>query len=167
MEALRRLRERGRPLVVAASGKQLDPRNPGHFESVQQAISRAGVAEDFRLLGLLPYEDLAPLAFGSLALLNPSHLEGWSTTVEEGRALGIPMVLSDLAVHQEQAGDAAIYFDRFSADALADALASLQPLPDAERERRGQAALMDAERRTERFAAEFVQLARRACGRQA
>ena len=167
VEALRRLRERGRPLVVAASGKQLDPRNPGHFESVEHAISQAGVAQDFRLLGLLPYEDLAPLAFGSLALLNPSHLEGWSTTVEEGRALGIPMVLSDLAVHQEQAGDAAIYFDRFSADALADALASLQPLPDAERERRGQAALMDAERRTERFAAEFVQLARRACGRQA
>ena len=39
----------------------------------------------------------------SVALLNPSHFEGWSTTVEEARALGVPMLLSDLDVHLEQA----------------------------------------------------------------
>ena len=33
------------------------------------------------------------------ALINPSLFEGWSTTVEEAKALGVPMVLSDLAVH--------------------------------------------------------------------
>jgi len=162
VEALGLLRKRGQPVVVAASGKQLDPRNPGHFEEVRDAIAAAGLQDDFRLLGLLPYEHLAPLTYGSLALLNPSHLEGWSTTVEEARALGVPMVLSNLAVHEEQAGASAVYFDRFDAGSLADALASLRPLHEAERERRGRAALADAEGRTARFASEFVDLVQRA-----
>ena len=160
VEALRLLRERGQRMTIAASGKQMDPRNPDHFGHVQAAIAAAGVQDDFRLLGLLPYEHLAPLAYGSLALLNPSTLEGWSTTVEEARALGIAMVLSDLPVHMEQAGDQAVYFDRTSAPALADALAALQPIEPAERARRGERALADARARTARFASDFVALAR-------
>jgi len=162
VEALALLRARGIDMVVAASGKQLDPRDPAHFARVQQAIQSGGVEQHFRLLGLLPYEHLAPLMYASLALLNPSHFEGWSTTVEEARSLGIPMLLSDLAVHREQAGDNAAYFERHSAASLAEALAALRRVPDDERARRGEAALADAQRRTARFAQDFVAVARQA-----
>ncbi len=126
VDALALLKQRGHNMVVAASGKQLDPRLPGHFENVKAAIARSGVGENFRLLGLLPYEDLVPLMCASVALLNPSHFEGWSTTVEEARALGVPMLLSDLDVHREQAEGIACFFDRFSAESLANALQSAQ-----------------------------------------
>ncbi len=49
--------------------------------------------------------------------------------MEEARANGIPMLLSDLPVHREQAGDIARFFDRFSAASLADALAATGPAP--------------------------------------
>lgn len=126
VETLALLKKRGQHVVVAASGKQMDPRLPVHFDNVKSAIAQSDVVENFRLLGLLPYEDLMPLMCASVALLNPSHFEGWSTTVEEARALGVPMLLSDLDVHLEQAKGIARFFDRHSAESLANALQSAQ-----------------------------------------
>lgn len=122
IEALALLKQQGHSIVVAASGKQLDPYKPGHFELIAARLASADVAEQFRLLGLIPYEHVAPLMTGSVAVLNPSLFEGWSTTVEEARALKIPLVLSDLPVHKEQALGWARFFDRTSAQSLADAL---------------------------------------------
>ena len=63
------------------------------------------------------------------ALINPSLSEGWSTTVEEGKSLGVPMLLSDLRVHREQAGDRAYYFDPEAAGQLASLMARHEDLP--------------------------------------
>ena len=57
----------------------------------------------------LPYAELLVLMQGARALINPSRFEGWSTSVEEARTLGVPMLLSSIAVHREQAGDVADY----------------------------------------------------------
>jgi glycosyltransferase involved in cell wall biosynthesis len=122
IEALAFLKQAGHSIVVAASGKQLDPYRPEHFARVVARMIEADVADQFRLLGLIPYEHVAPLLAGSVALLNPSLFEGWSTTVEEARALQVPMVLSDLAVHREQASGIARFFDCTSASSLAEAL---------------------------------------------
>jgi glycosyltransferase involved in cell wall biosynthesis len=122
IDALAMLKQDGHDVVVAASGKQLDPYRPDHFQRITERLAASGAATQFRLLGLIPYEHIAPLMVGSVAVLNPSLFEGWSTTVEEARALRVPLVLSDLAVHQEQASDMARFFDRTSARSLADAL---------------------------------------------
>lgn len=55
------------------------------------------------------------------ALLNPSRFEGWSTTVEEAKAAGTPMILSDIPVHREQAPNAR-FVGQDDAPALADAI---------------------------------------------
>lgn len=162
-EALALLRERGRRVVVAASGNTRDPRDPQHYARLSERIRVLGVEEDFRLLGLIPYEHLGALMRASDAMLNPSLFEGWSTTVEEARSLGVPLILSDLAVHREQAGDDARYFARASAASLADALAAFQPLSPQERARRGEEAAADAVRRVRTFAEQFVAVARRCC----
>ena len=153
IEALALLRARGQVVCVAASGKQEDERHPEHFPEVQRRIEASGIGGSLRLLGLIPYAHLASLMRASTALLNPSLFEGWSTPVEEARSIGVPLVLSDLAVHREQAGSRALYFDRHSAASLADALAACKPVPDDDAEARG------AEARVEVFAAQFAQLA--------
>jgi glycosyltransferase involved in cell wall biosynthesis len=122
IDALALLKETGHSVLVAASGKQLDPNRPDHFQRITERLAATGVADHFRLLGLIPYEHIAPLMVGSVAVLNPSLFEGWSTTVEEARALNVPLVLSDLSVHREQATGMARFFDRTSARSLADAL---------------------------------------------
>ena len=111
-----------------------------------------------RLLGMIPYADLTALMQASVALLNPSLFEGWSTPVEEARALGVPLVLSDLAVHREQAGNDAMYFERHSAAALADALQGFQPIPDADRAQMTADTRGAAASRVLRFAADFADL---------
>ena len=160
LEALALLRERGQAVVIAASGKQRDPRNPEHFPQVQRRLAQLGLENEFRMLGMIPYPHLAALMRASVALINPSRFEGWSTTVEEGRALGVPMILSDLDVHREQAGDDAAYFGPDDAAALANVLREFQPIDAERRDRLAEAAHVDSERRAAHFARQFVELAR-------
>lgn len=155
IDALALLRDRGHAdIVVAASGKQLDPRKPSHFAELMAHVETLGVRKQFRPLGLVPYAHLASLMRAADALLNPSLFEGWSTTVEEARAQGVPMILSDLAVHREQAGDVARFFDRTSAASLADALLATPPAASVDEE-----ALMQAsDIRVKAFAHAFANL---------
>jgi glycosyltransferase involved in cell wall biosynthesis len=66
------------------------------------------------------------MMIGANALLNPSRFEGWSTTVEEAKAVGTPMLLSDIPVHREQAPNAR-FFGTEDAAALADAIEASPP----------------------------------------
>lgn len=43
----------------------------------------------------MPYEHVPALLRESVALLNPSLFEGWSTTVEEGKSPGKHVLMSD------------------------------------------------------------------------
>jgi len=161
VEALALLRDEGRlddvPPVVM-SGLREDPRNPGHFEALAGRARSLGVDRRFRHLGLIAYDEVLALAAGCTALLNPSLFEGWSTPIEEAKALGAPLVLSDIPIHREQAPHAR-FFEPRSARALADALLGLAadpppPRPDPGTLREAQdrrlddhaAALLDAAR---------------------
>nr|AAD47915.1 putative alpha-glycosyltransferase [Rhizobium etli] len=115
VEALKILHRRGQEVTIVASGSQCDPRDPSYFPRVRAAIDSSGLSSNFILLGLIPYRDLAPLAVASMALLNPSLFEGWSTTVEEALSWGVPLICLILDVNREQAGEAAVYFDRYDA----------------------------------------------------
>lgn len=156
VQGLSLLREQGHQIVVAASGKQIDPRNPGYFLELKAAIDSAGLTDSFRLLGFLPYEHLTPLACASIALLNPSHFEGWSTTIEEARSLGVPMLLSDLAVHREQASEKATYFDRYSPESLAGAIKSLKSHQDPINKLDSCPTPLESLNRVKRFADDFM-----------
>jgi glycosyltransferase involved in cell wall biosynthesis len=157
IDALLILRQKGRQVVIVASGNQHNPLAPDYGPALKRRVLSNGLQDEFRLLGMVPYAHLAPLMIASVALLNPSLWEGWSTTVEEGRSVGVPMLLSDLAVHQEQMGAEACYFERHSAQSLADALDNFSPPDAAERARGLAAARLAAERRVEQFAREFVE----------
>jgi len=156
VDALLLLRREGRKVVIAASGNQNNPLAPDYFPSFQRRLEATGLQDEFRLLGMIPYAHVAPLMLTSVALLNPSLWEGWSTSVEEGRTLGVPMLLSDLPVHREQMGAEAVYFARQSASSLAKALADFSPLNTERRVLRLAAAREAAKLRVATFAQEFV-----------
>lgn len=122
VEAMRILSARGSSVVLVLSGAQSDVRHPGYAQQVLDRIRTSDLVAGIRVLGLVPYEDVITLMRGSQALVNPSLSEGWSTTVEEAKLLSVPLVLSSLDVHREQAGDAALYFDPSSPEEIANAL---------------------------------------------
>ena len=136
IEALQLLRARGFDIVVAASGEPQEPRQAGHMRRLREMAVARGLTENFLFLGNVAVRDVALLMRASVALLNPSLFEGWSTTVEEGKALGVRMVLSDLAVHREQVGDGADFFDPHDPRSIAACLENVwrrqQPSPTLE-----------------------------------
>lgn len=120
IEALAILKARGISLPVVATGNTHDHRQPDHFPRLMARVKECGVDREFRCLGLIPYGDLMGLMWHSVAVLNPSKFEGWSTSVEEAKSLGKPVVLSDIAVHREQAPPGGAYFAPDDAHALAE-----------------------------------------------
>lgn len=133
IEAVSRLRASGTEVCVAASGQARDHRHSQLFDELRQGVIDGGIQERFRFLGLVPYRDVLGLMRACTALINPSYCEGWSTPVEEAKSLGVPMILSNLGVHREQAGDQAVYFDPDSPAELADCMKRhlTRALPDS------------------------------------
>ncbi|ULA64987.1 MAG: Glycosyltransferase involved in cell wall biosynthesis [Nitrospira sp.] len=145
VEALRVLKARGVMARVVASGNTADHRQPGYFQALMRQAEEAGVKDRFLSVGTVPYADLVALMAGSVAVINPSRFEGWSTTVEEAKSLGKTVVLSDLRVHREQAPPRGQYFAPDDVDGLATAmentLREYDPLVDRTRMREAQEAL--------------------------
>jgi glycosyltransferase involved in cell wall biosynthesis len=122
LKALSILKSRGRSALIVATGNTRDYRVPHHFDELKKEIDLNGLHDSFPILGLIPYGDLAALMRHSIAVINPSFFEGWSTTVEEAKSLGKRVLLSDIAVHREQSPERADFFDPNDPEALADAL---------------------------------------------
>ncbi|WP_322868117.1 glycosyltransferase family 1 protein [Bradyrhizobium ottawaense] len=120
--ALAILKRRGADVVVCASGSTEDRREPGYYDLVNSEIRKRGLEAHFRHLGVIPLPHVYALMRASTALLNPSRFEGWSTTVEEAKSFGVPMILSDIDVHREQTSGTARYFGIDDPVALADHL---------------------------------------------
>jgi glycosyltransferase involved in cell wall biosynthesis len=159
IDALKVLQGRGVGAAVAASGTLADYRHPELLQRLESRVAELGLGRQFRFLGLIPREDVYALMRGAVAVVNPSLSEGWSTNVEEARSLGVPMVLSDIAVHREQAAGCAVFFDPHSPAAAADALqhalsAPRVSLDEASRERR----TLENEDRLGRYARNFESL---------
>ena len=75
----------------------------------------------------------------SLAIIQPSLFEGWSTIVEEARSIGKTIILSDLDVHKEQNFSKSIFFKRDSYKDLSSKLLNtykdLNPGPNLDDEK--------------------------------
>src|SRR6185437_15862445 len=99
VEALGILKKRGIDALVLATGRAADYRNPGHFKQLMARVTALGVEDNFRVLGVVTLPELQSLMLNAIALINPSYFEGWSTTVEESKSLGLPIILSDIPVH--------------------------------------------------------------------
>jgi glycosyltransferase involved in cell wall biosynthesis len=83
--------------------------------------------------------ELAALYAGALAVVQPSHLEGFGLPPLEAAAHGTPAIVSDLPCFAETLGDAALRVPAGDAEALAEALLRLAG-DDALRARLGAAA---------------------------
>ena len=164
IDALALLRARGRDVTVICTGHTSDYRHPDFFASIQAHVTASGVADLFRIEGLVPYADVAAFLRDSVAVINPSLFEGWSTTVEEAKSSGKRILLSDIGVHREQAPDRGRYFDPRDAEALAALMIEALDThdPDADTIARSQAiAALPA--RLEAFARTYQAIAIEAC----
>ena len=94
---------------------------------LRRLLADLEIADRVRLLGLVPRKDQMQIFRHATLVLQPPLFEGWSTVLEDAKALGRPVLASDIAVHREQfesAGDGtASFFPPTDHEALAAALA--------------------------------------------
>lgn len=163
IEAVGRLKAQGTEVVVACTGDHRDHRAPEYFPVLQRRMAELGVDGQIRLLGLLPRNEQMQLMRRALAVIQPSRFEGWSTVVEDARALGKQLLLSDFPVHLEQDPPGAKFFPATNAAALADLLqaswSEAAAGPELAQERQ---ARLENHLRMQTFGREFLALAKEA-----
>lgn len=136
VEALRLLNTQGLQIPLVCTGLPLDHRADGNrpLSQLLQAIASAGLHHHIHVLGAVPFPDLVDLMRQAAVIIQPSRFEGWSTVVQDGIALGRPLLCSDIPVHREQAPGALGFFGVDDPAALAKQLAAhwleLAPGPD-------------------------------------
>ncbi len=138
VKALGLLKQWGEHVVVVCTGNTKDYRHPDYLEELQKAVRDLNVHDRFLTLGMVPADAVFALLRQSVAVINPSLFEGWSTTVEESKSIGKRILLSDIPVHIEQAPPGGVYFSRNDPEDLAKKMLELwrhtAPGPDLQME---------------------------------
>jgi glycosyltransferase involved in cell wall biosynthesis len=134
IRALPLLRDRmaGRAIKLLLTCNLAAGKNPGAYrpEAAAELVKKLGVSDMVLELGAIPYRQLHLLYARADVYVTPAYTETFAHPMVEAMASGLPVVASDLPVHREIGGEAALYFERFSADALAKTVTQVAQSPD-------------------------------------
>jgi len=99
--------------------------NPGSYRAASAArlVRELALQNEVVELGAVPYAALHHLYQACDFYVSPAYAETFAHPLVEAMASGLPVIASDLPVHREICGDAAVYFSRFSAEELAQCIA--------------------------------------------
>ena len=111
IEAIKILKDRGILVKVVFTGKEYDYRNPNYTTDLKNKVTEYKLESEVLFLGFIDRIEQLVLMKNSIAVIQPSLFEGWSTVVEDAKALNQTLIVSDIAVHKEQLEDKAFYFE--------------------------------------------------------
>jgi len=122
LEALHLLKEKNKQVVMAFSGKENDYRNQDYVAQLKSYVKEHELEDSCRFLGFIDRKDQLCLLRNAIAIVQPSSFEGWSTVVEDAKALHQFILLSNIPVHVEQIKENVEFFDPKNASELAGLL---------------------------------------------
>lgn len=166
LRALSILKSRNLKIPCVFTGLLYDSRDPGgtHLSSLLQAMVRENVKDCLFFLGFVSRPELVSLMRRAALVIQPSFCEGWSTSVQDAKALGRPVLCSDIPVLREQAPQALGFFPPDDPEAMAESLSAvwnqLAPGPDFPAE---QSALEKERLFLDTYRDALLQLCREAC----
>jgi glycosyltransferase involved in cell wall biosynthesis len=118
IEAALELRKQSLYPTIVFTGNEYDGNKRDYPDGLKAKVKSEGL-EHIHFLGLIPREDQLSLMVHSKAILQPSLFEGWSTSVEEAKALDKWLICSDIAVLKEQVTSGVHFFEAQNAKDLA------------------------------------------------
>jgi glycosyltransferase involved in cell wall biosynthesis len=137
--------------------------NPGEY----RADTAAALVEQLRLgeevveLGTFPYTLLHQLYRACDFYITPAYAETFAHPLVEAMASGLPVIASDLAVHKEICGEAALYFPRFSPEVLSEVVIRALQSPEQVAAMRQRGRLRSQDFSWNKHVEELLQVARR------
>jgi len=122
-KAIAKLKREGLTVQLVCTGPTHDNRHPEFFPKLKSQMKEMGIEDQVHILGMIPRADQVCLMRASKAVLQPSQFEGWSTVIEDARAVGKPVIASNFPVHLEQDAPGSSFFRMGDADDCSRAIA--------------------------------------------
>ena len=130
LEAVSKLKhQHNKNIQVVFTGKAYDQRNDQYYGSLQKIINDNIIEENVIILGFIDRKEQLQLMKNAVAVIQPSLFEGWSTVVEDVKAMNQNIIVSNLRVHKEQLSEQAVYFDPSDSNSLVEAILNFKKLP--------------------------------------
>ena len=125
--AIARQRLHPRKIRLILTCKFISKENPGTYraEAARELVQKLTLDHEVVELGSIPYAALHHLYRACDLYATPAYAETFAHPLVEAMASGVPVIASNLPVHREICGDAAVYFPRFSAESLAEQIGDL------------------------------------------
>lgn len=156
LKAIKMLKDKGvKNILVVFSGKEYDNRNPGVFEELKSYISENGIEENVRFLGFIDRKEQLQLMNNADCVIQPSLFEGWSTSIEDAKAMGQFIIASNLPVHHEQMKQNVLFFEPLNELQLSECFLKVQE------EKRLRLTATDYQKDILKFGNEFVKIAQK------
>ncbi|MBI5055296.1 MAG: glycosyltransferase [Nitrospirae bacterium] len=157
--ALAKLKDEGIKIPLVCTGSSHDYRTQAHIAPLLKFIENNDLSSQIKILGVVPRIDQIQIFRQSSLVIQPSMSEGWSTTVEDARALGKDIILSDIEVHKEQSPEHGHFFETGNIDSLAEQLRKVWPVcrPGVQPEREHNARTQSRENGL-KFARTFIEI---------
>lgn len=110
-----------RPVKLFLTCKLIPGENPGPYNpsSAARLVKEMGVEEMVTELGAVPYLQLHHLYRRCHVYVTPAYAETFAHPLVEAMASDLPVVASNIPVHREICGNAAVYFEKFSPEGIA------------------------------------------------
>ena len=102
IKAIYQLKQKGIVKVVYLTGKTEDYRFPKYFQEIKNLIKEYHLEKQIIILGFLDRAIQLSIIKNAKAIIQPSLFEGWSTVIEDAKALNQFIIASDIAIHKEQ-----------------------------------------------------------------
>jgi len=105
-------------IQLVLTGKEYDHRDPNYTQDLKEYVRVNNLDKKVLFLGFIDREEQLKLMSDSIAVIQPSLFEGWSTVVEDAKFLNKCIICSDIPVHREQLPDSTLFFNPHDAMAL-------------------------------------------------
>ncbi|MFN5620543.1 MAG: glycosyltransferase family 4 protein [Flavobacteriales bacterium] len=149
LKAVLLAKQKRNDILVVFTGKEYDYRNPEYTEMLKSFVRDNDLSNNVIFLGFIDRAHQLKLIGGSMAVIQPSLFEGWSTVVEDAKAMNKLVIASDIDVHREQMLDNVIFFEKENHLQLADILMDFSP-------EQHQSLEMDYSENVRKFANDFL-----------
>lgn len=102
LKAIKLAREKAPYIQIVFTGKQSSYRDENYFKKLTDYIKEQKLEPNIVFTGFIPREEQLALMQSALAVIQPSLFEGWSTVIEDAKAINQYVIASDLKVNREQ-----------------------------------------------------------------
>lgn len=119
LKAIKKIKDLGNiDFQVVFTGATSSHRSNSVFPELQNYIIDNNLKKDVIITGFLEREEQLILMKNALAVIQPTYFEGWSTVIEDAKAMNQYVIASDISVNQEQIQENVTFFDPDNVDAL-------------------------------------------------